>query len=86
MIEKIYDYLMKQGPKTFEEIWEEVKETYPTKNIEFSEKANTNYLIVRDVIFIMIGNRLWDIREKYTQKEISKIKSKIIDKDILNIK
>ncbi len=74
----VTDLIREKGSMSFEDIWEKIS---PQIRAHFDKiedesifKSNVYLSMVENFNLIMIGNNVWDLKEKYTNAEIEKIK------------
>ncbi len=74
----VTDLIRENGSMSFNDIWTkispQIKEHFDKIEDESVLKSNVYLSMIENFNLIMIGNNVWDLKDKYTNSEIDKIK------------
>lgn len=80
------DFITKTGKKKFSEVWDHVKDDLflEIKTIKKEANIKSDFFIsmMNDERLIMIGDDIWDLKEKYSLSEIEDINIKVFGNQI----
>ncbi len=86
--DEIYEYIKKNGEKSFEQLWKEFKVNLITpgtnKDIEIAAKTRLYMSLLETSTLLLNRNDNWDLKENYTLQQIKDSSSLVFKQDSID--